>query len=77
MIVNCECGASFEADEMPRRGPVCFKCHVRGVSFGFRGGGTYGRKAFSATTNKEVRDEIVREGRANGYDPQPVGARWV
>jgi hypothetical protein len=28
-------------------------------------------------TIREHQDDIVRRAKQNGYDPQPVGARWV
>ena len=28
-------------------------------------------------TVREHQNDIVRRARQNGYDPQPVGARWV
>lgn len=77
MAYRCEiCGDPVEG-EVQRRGPICFRDHLKGIRFGFRGGGSFGKSAFHDNTNAEVANEIVTEGRRMGYDPQPRGARWV
>jgi len=37
----------------------CFRCRILGVGFTFRGGGGYGREAFSRGTNTEWLNEHV------------------
>lgn len=74
MMIVCEpCGKQFESDEMPRRGAVCFGCHVKTIRLGF----THGKDEFHGPTIKERADKAISDARINGYDPQPVGARWV
>ena len=58
---------------MPRRGEICFKCHVRTVNLGF----TYGKDNFHGDTIKERQDLQVAQAKAAGIDAQPVGSRWV
>jgi len=55
-------------NELPRRGPVCFRCHIKGVRIGF----TYGKEDFHGPTIKERQDKQVQDAIAGGYDPQPV-----
>ena len=44
-----------------------------------RGAATVRRpsEVFRRGTIKEQQQEIIRHARSNGYDPQPVGTRWV
>lgn len=77
---NCrDCSASLPDSGHNGRctsGP-CFRARVSGLSFGFAGGGGYGRSNFHDTTIKEKQDEIVRGAKEAGYNPVPVGKRWV
>jgi len=74
MMIVCEpCGKQFKSDEMPRRGAVCFGCHVKTIRLGF----THGKDDFHGPTIKERADKAISDARINGYDPQPVGTRWV
>lgn len=74
MIIACnECQNQFEAEELPRRGKVCFKCHVRSIRLGFR----QGRDEFHGPTIKERQEQAIKEAKINGYNPEPVGTRWV
>ena len=68
-----KCGRAFEAEELPRRGPVCFGCHVKTVRLGF----TYGQEDFHGPTIKERQEKTVRDAKINGYNAEPVGSRWV
>lgn len=67
------CQSEFTADAIPRRGEICFKCHVRTVNLGF----TYGKENFHGDTIKERQDRQVAQAKAAGIDAQPVGSRWV
>lgn len=73
--IACEsCGKSFEFDEeLPRRGPVCFGCHLKTIRLGF----THGKEDFHGPTIKERQDAQVATAKAAGIDAQPVGNRWV
>lgn len=73
MIVCETCQKQFESDEMPRRGAVCFGCHVKTIRLGF----TQGRDEFHGPTIKERQDKIISDAKINGYNPEPVGTRWV
>ncbi|QGH73547.1 MAG: DNA-directed RNA polymerase [Podoviridae sp. ctDWo9] len=73
VLVCSECGRRFEEDELPKRGSVCFKCHVKTIRLGF----TYGQEAFHGPTVREQQAKIVSDAKINGYDAQPVGERWV
>lgn len=68
-----ECGTSFAFDVLPRRGKVCFKCHLGGVSLGF----AYGKEQFHGPTIRERQAKQVADAKINGIDIQPIGSRWV
>lgn len=36
-----------------------------------------GREAFHGETIRERQESAVAEARSNGYEPTPVGSRWV
>jgi hypothetical protein len=72
-IVCDSCQNTFVSDEMPRRGPRCFRCHVRSVNLGF----TYGKEDFHGPTIRERQEKTVSDAKINGYNPEPVGTRWV
>ena len=72
-IVCTQCQNEFYEDEMPRRGAVCFKCHVKSVRLGF----TMGKEEFHGPTIKERQEKIISDAKINGYNPEPVGTRWV
>jgi len=72
--VTCEdCSTEFYAPELPRRGAICFKCHVGSLRFGF----TYGKENFHGPTIKERQDKQIADAKAGGLDPQPIGSRWI
>lgn len=64
----------------PEGADDCFGCkmaYVRssgglGVHYSFGG-----REAFHGPTIRERQERAVTEARENGYDPTPVGTRWV
>jgi len=70
----CElCKKQFEAEELPRRGEVCFGCHVKSIRLGF----TYGKEDFHGPTIRERQQKTVDDAKMNGYNAEPVGSRWV
>lgn len=74
MNITCVmCGRVFESLEIPRRGKVCFKCHVNNINLGF----TYGKKDFHGDTVKQRQERQVSEAAAAGRKIEPVGTRWV
>jgi hypothetical protein len=73
MSYSCEkCQKVTDAD-MQRRGPICFSCHLRGIRIGF----TYGKDNFHGPTIGERQRQTVEQAKINGYNPEPVGNRWV
>lgn len=67
------CGRPFLAEELPRRGEVCFRCHVKTIRLGF----TYGQEDFHGPTIRERQEKTVADAKINGYNAEPVGSRWV
>lgn len=71
---NCEeCGSLQVVDEVPRRGSICFRCHIRSVGIGF----SYGRETFHGPTIREQQTEIMQKSKITGVQPEFVGSRWV
>lgn len=68
-----QCSKTFQDDELPRRGAICFGCHVKTIRLGF----TMGKEEFHGPTIKERQDKIISDAKINGYNPEPVGTRWV
>lgn len=72
--LNCEeCGRVFTFDVVPRRGAVCFGCHVKGIRFGFQ----QGQQMFHDSTIKEQEREIIDSAKRDGRNIEYVGSRWV
>jgi len=72
--IVCErCQKLFVVDELPRRGAVCFGCHVKTIRLGF----TYGQEDFHGPTIRERQEKTVADAKMNGYNAEPVGNRWV
>ena len=67
------CNSTFEADELPRRGHICFKCHVKSIRMGF----TYGKEEFHGPTVRERQQQQVKQAKDAGINAEPVGTRWV
>lgn len=72
-LVCDDCGANFEVSEMPKRGSVCFKCHVQGIRLGF----TYGKEDFHGPTVRERAQKQINDAKANGLEPAYIGRQWV
>lgn len=68
-----ECLSTFVDDELPRRGSICFKCHIKGIKWGY----TYGKEDFHGPTVVERQREQVRQAEAAGIKAELVGTRWV
>jgi cytochrome c5 len=58
---------------LPRRGAICFKCHIGTVNLGF----TYGKEDFHGPTIKERQEKQVADAKINGINAEPVGSRWI
>lgn len=74
MVLVCDkCRANFEVEEMPRRGSICFKCHIRTVEIGF----TYGKQDFHGPTVRERANKQIEQAKSAGLEPAYVGSKWV
>ena len=74
---RCDCGRE---DTAPAGSPrsltrTCFKCHVRGVGFRFRGV-QGGRESFHEDTVRSVTEETFHNAKIAGVElePKPTGA---
>jgi hypothetical protein len=67
-----QCQREFSAEELPRRGEICFACHVRGIHIGFR----YGKDNFHGDTIGEKQRKIVADAAINGVQAEPV-TNWM
>lgn len=65
---NCE--SRFVEDVLPRRGSVCFKCHVKTIRLGF----AHGKENFHGDTIKQKQEKIVADAKAKGIDAVPASA---
>lgn len=71
---NCEkCGKLEAVDAIPRRGRICFGCHVKTINLGF----SHGKEDFHGPTIKERQNQQVAQAKAAGINAEPVGTRWV
>lgn len=68
-----ECDKIVTFDVIPRRGFICFKCHVSTVNLGF----VYGREDFHGPTIKERQDLQMAQSNAAGIRAEPIGERWI
>lgn len=74
MNLACQqCSKEFQVEEMPRRGAICFRCHIKTIRLGF----TQGKDEFHGPTIRERQQKIVSDAKINGYNAEPVGTRWV
>jgi hypothetical protein len=72
--INCtECTKLFSFDVIPRRGAVCFACHLKGIRLGF----AHGKEDFHGPTIKQRQDEQMRQATQAGIKAEPVGNRWI
>lgn len=70
----CEtCQKKFQAEELPRRGSLCFGCHIKGIRLGFR----HGQEDFHGPTVRERQRFQEAQAAAAGIKAEPVGSRWV
>jgi hypothetical protein len=67
-----ECLSTFMDAELPRRGSICFKCHVKTIRLGF----TYGQEDFHGPTIGERQRKTVEDARINGVNAEPV-TNWM
>lgn len=68
---------TLEYEACVQRSHPCFGHKMR---YAREGGGLTVRRPselFRSGTIKEHQTAIIENGRAQGYDPQPVGSRWV
>lgn len=73
-VICTECGTKFAVDVMPRRGAVCFKCHIQSVRLGF----SETKEVFHGPTHAERRAEIERDAAINGHQIERLPAKtWV
>lgn len=72
---NCNsCGVPTDfGDTLPRRGPICFRCHIGSVRLGF----SAGKEDFHGPTIKQRQDQIEHRARIQGRQIERVGERWV
>ena len=63
------CSKVFYDEALPRRGSICFACHISTVNLGF----TYGKTDFHGDTIRQRQNEQMRLT----PDAVPVGERWV
>lgn len=72
-VFVCEkCDSRWVGDSLPRRGSICFKCHVKTINLGF----THGQESFHGDTIREQQRKIVADAAANGIKAEPV-TNWM
>lgn len=68
-VFVCErCESRFVEDVPPRRGIICFKCHVQTINLGFK----HGKENFHGPTIKERQEKIVSDAAARGVKAVPA-----
>jgi len=65
------CGKDWPEDRFNAKFPDCFQCRARTLRVAFAGG----KAQFHGTTIKESNEKQIKEARAAGFDPVPVGYR--
>lgn len=71
---TCEkCGKIEAVDSIPRRGAICFGCHVKTINLGF----AHGKEDFHGPTIRERQRQQESQAQAAGIKAEPVGNRWV
>lgn len=71
-LICHNCGREFREESIPRRGFLCFGCHVKTVNLGF----TYGKEDFHGPTVRERQRKTVEDAAINGYNAEPV-TNWM
>jgi hypothetical protein len=73
LSITCTgCSTAFYAPELPRRGAICFKCHVATVNLGY----TYGKEDFHGPTVRQRQDKQMADARSAGINAEPVAPLW-
>ena len=67
-----DCLSTFMEAELPRRGSICFKCHIKGIKWGF----TYGKEDFHGPTVRERQRKQVEDAAIHGINAEPV-TNWM
>jgi hypothetical protein len=71
---KCErCESTWIEDTLPRRGEICFACHLKSIRIGF----THGKENFSGPTIRELQNKTISDAAAAGRTIEPAGSRWV
>jgi hypothetical protein len=73
VFVCDKCDSRFVGDVLPRRGSICFKCHLKTVNIGY----TYGKENFHGDTIKQRQDKAISDAAKEGRTIEPIGNRWV
>jgi cytochrome c5 len=68
VFVCDKCEKRWVEDTLPRRGSICFGCHLKGIRIGY----THGKKDFHGPTIKERQDKIVSDAAAKGITAVPA-----
>lgn len=72
-ITCLKCAKEFTDETMPRRGAICFACHLKTIRIGF----SHGKEDFHGPTIRERQRETVEGAAKKGMSIEPVGTRWV
>jgi len=72
-IACTECSKTFQFDVLPRRGAVCFACHLKGIRLGF----SHGKEDFHGPTIRERQRQQEAQAAEAGIKAEPIGNRWV
>lgn len=67
-----ECSKEFFDEKLPRRGAICFGCHIKSVRLSF----TYGKDNFHGDTIAEKQRKIMADAAINGVQAEPV-TNWM
>lgn len=68
VFVCDKCESRWVEDTLPRRGSICFRCHIRTINLGF----TYGKENFHGPTIREKQNKIVSDAAAKGITAVPA-----
>jgi len=68
-LICDNCRKTFDHDGVPRRGCICFGCHVKTVRLGF----SHGQENFHGRTIREQEREIWDTAKRDGRDIEYVG----